>query len=44
MVYKCFDKKTKVISIKNEIKQNQQLPEELHEFIHHLNTIFGVLI
>ena len=54
LVYKFFNKKTKGSGIKNEIKQNQQLAEELHkpiirnlkkeEFIHHLKTIFGVLI
>ena len=54
MVYNFFDKKTKGSAIKNEIIQNQQLGEELHkplirkfkkeEFIHHLKTIFGVLI
>ena len=55
MVYKFFDKKTKGTSIENEITKNQQLAEELHkpiirkffkkeEFIHHLKTIFVVLI
>ena len=54
MVYKCFDKKSAGSGIKNEFKQNQQLAEELHKtiirefkkekFIHHLKTIFGVLI
>ena len=52
MVYKFFDKKSKVID--NEIKQNEQLAEELQksiikkrkkeEFFLHLKTIFGVLI
>ena len=31
MVYKIFDKKSKGTGIKNEIKQNQQLANELHE-------------
>ena len=31
MVYKFFDKKLKGIGIKNEIKQNQQLANELHK-------------
>ena len=31
MVYKFFDKKTKGSDIKNEIKQNQQLAEELYK-------------
>ena len=55
MVYKFFNKKTKGTSIENEITKNQQLAEELHkpvirkffkkeEFIHHLKTIFVVLI
>ena len=62
MVYKFFNKKTSDASaskfagsgIKNEIKQNQQLANELHkpiiknfkkeEFILYLNIIFGVLI
>ena len=52
MVYKFFDKKSKVID--NEIKQNEQLAEESQksiikkrkkeEFFLHLKTIFGVLI
>ena len=53
MVYKIFDKKSNGSGIKNKIKQNQQLRNELHKpiirkvkkkekFIHHLNTIFGV--
>ena len=54
MVYKFFDKKTSGSGVNNEIKQNEQLAEELHkpiikklkkeEFILHLKTIFGVLI
>ena len=54
MVYKCFDKTSKGAGIKNEIKENQQLANELHKpfisklkkkqkFILLLNTIFGVL-
>ena len=31
MVYKFFDKKSKGSGINNEMKQNQQLPEELHK-------------
>ena len=31
MVYKFFDRKTKRSGIKNEIKQDQQLAEELHK-------------
>ena len=31
MVYRFFDQKTKGSGIKNEIKQNQQLAEELHK-------------
>ena len=31
MVYKFFDKKTSGSSVNNEIKQNQQLAEELHK-------------
>ena len=31
MVYQFFDKKLKGTGIKNEIKQNQQLPNELHK-------------
>ena len=30
MVYKIFDKKSKGAGIKNEIKENQQLANELH--------------
>ena len=31
MVYKCFDKKSKGTGIENEIKENQQLANELNE-------------
>ena len=31
LVYKFFDKKTKGDSIKNEIKENEQLANELHK-------------
>ena len=31
MVYKFFDKKSRGSGIKNEIKENQQLPNELHK-------------
>ena len=31
MVYKFFDKKSKRAGIKNEIKENQQLANELHK-------------
>ena len=31
MVYKLFDKKSKGTGIKNEIKENQQLANELHK-------------
>ena len=31
MVYKFFDKKSKGSSIKNEIKENQQLANEFHK-------------
>ena len=31
MVYKFFDKKSKGTAIKNGIKQNQQLANELHK-------------
>ena len=54
VVYKFFDKKSAVSGIKNQITQNWQLAEEVHKpviktfkkekFIHHLKTIFGVLI
>ena len=33
MVYKFFDKKSKGADIKNEIKENQQLSNELHKLI-----------
>ena len=33
MVYKVFDKKSRGTGIKNEIKQNQQLANELHKRI-----------
>ena len=52
MIYKFFDKKSIGSGIKNEIKQNQKLANELHRpiirkfknrnFIHHLKTIFEV--
>ena len=54
MFYKFVDKKTSGNGANDEIKQNQQLAEELHkpiikkikkeEFILHFKTIFGVLI
>ena len=54
MVYKLFDKKSKGGSANTEIKQHEQLAEELpkpvikvfkkEEFILHLKTIFGMLI
>ena len=54
MVYKFFDKKPKRAGIKNGIKENQQLANELHKSIIRkfkkrkcillLKTIFGVLI
>ena len=54
VVYKFFDKKSKGSGIKNEIKENQQLANELHKPIIRkfkkgkcillLKTIFGVLI
>ena len=31
MIYKFFDKKTSASGVNNEIKQNQQLSEELHK-------------
>ena len=31
MIYKCFDKKPKGSGIKNEVKENQQLANELHK-------------
>ena len=53
IVYKFFDRKSKGNGIKNEIKQNQQLANELHKpiigkfkkikCILLLKTIFGVL-
>ena len=33
MVYKFFDKKSAGSCIKNEVKQNDKLPEELHKSI-----------
>ena len=54
MVYKFFDKNSAGSGIKNKIKQNEQLAEELHKvtirkfakqkYTNLLNTIFGVLI
>ena len=62
VVYKFFDKKSSSLvdkstsrgTIKNEIKQNEQLAEELQKlvikkikkekYIHHLKIIFGVRI
>ena len=54
MVFKCFDKKTCGRAIKDKTKQNRQLANELHKplirkfekkkYIHHLKTIFEVLI
>ena len=55
MVYKYFDKKSEGGVANNDIKQNEQLAEEFHKpiiniflkkrkYIHHLKTIFGVLI
>ena len=49
LIYKCFDKKSTGSGIKNEIKQNEQLANELHKeiirkFIHHLKTTFWVQI
>ena len=55
MVCNFFNKKSKGTAIKNEIKQNEQLVEELHKPItgklkkkkkqfHLLKIIFGVLI
>ena len=54
MVYRFFDKKTKGNGIENEIKENQQLANELHKpiitkfkkekCILLFKTIFGVLI
>ena len=31
MVYKLFDKKTSGSGVKNDTKQNQQLPDELYK-------------
>ena len=31
MVYKCFDKKSQESGVNNEIKQNIQVDDELHE-------------
>ena len=49
MVYKFFDKKSRGSGVAN--KTNYQLASEFHwqvsreeKFIHHLETIFGVLI
>ena len=54
MVYNFFDEKSTGSGMKNQITQNQQLAEELHKpiirkfqkekFIHHVKTIFGMLI
>ena len=54
MVYKCFDKKSKEAGIKNEVKENHQLANELHKPIIRnfkkekcillLRIIFGMLI
>ena len=54
MVYKFLDKNSAGSGIKNKIKQNEQLAEELHKvtirkfaeqkYTNLLNTIFGVLI
>ena len=54
IVYKIFDKKSKGAGIKNEMKKNQQLANELHKPIirkfkkrkvySFLRIIFGVLI
>ena len=56
MVYKFFDKKSKAAGIKNKIKENEQLANELHKPIIRkfkkrkekcvppLGKIFGVLI
>ena len=44
MVYKFFNKKSTESGIKNQIKQNHQLENELYKFIHHLKIIFEVLI
>ena len=56
LVYKFFDKKTADGAIKNEIKQDEKLAQELHKptnhnsiaqpekYIHCLEIIFGMLI
>ena len=54
MVYNFFDKKSSGSGVNNEIKQNEQLTEELNKqiikklkkkmYLHHLKPIFGVLI
>ena len=54
MVYKFFDKKSKGSGIKNKVKENQQLANELRKLIIRkfkkrksilpLKKIFGVLI
>ena len=54
IVYKFLDKNSAGSGIKNKIKQNEQLAEELHKvtirkfaeqkYTNLLNTIFGVLI
>ena len=54
MIYKFFDKKSNDSGVNNEIKQNDRLAKESHKsivknlkeekHIHHLKTIFGVLI
>ena len=52
MIYKFFDKKSYGGSNNNEIKQNEQLPNNLpiikklkkEKYIRHLKTIFGVMI
>ena len=51
MVYKFFDKNSKGSGIKNEIKETQQLVNEVYyeivkkeKCILHLKTVFGVLI
>ena len=54
MVYKLFGKKTLGSGFKNEIKQNEQLVEELNKpivkklkeenYIYHLKAIFGVFM
>ena len=54
IVYKFFDKKTSRSGVNDEIKQNQQLAEELHKLINktfkkeelilYLKTVLGVLV